>query len=150
MEFFGFQSILQQVRLSELTVESLCSVLTLIEDLKSTSERLGLLLQQNAINGRVLMHCDLMELKSVRRHEYTETHRHVTFNVFVLQILELNFGHWEIFRLLITGLREVEKFYKYADPMAGGDSMDSYTMIPSGNMPRQKTTMEKQVSVYYI
>lgn len=60
-----FQSILQQVRLSELTVESLCSVLTLIEDLRPTSERLGELLQKNSINGRVLMHCDLMELKSV-------------------------------------------------------------------------------------
>lgn len=69
MGSFDFQSILQQVRLSELTVESLCSVLTLIEDLKPTLERLALLLQQNAINGRVLVHCDLMELKSVRPNE---------------------------------------------------------------------------------
>lgn len=60
----------------------------------------------------------------------------------------MNFGHWEIFRLLINGLRDVEKYCKYADPTnGGGDSIESYSIMQPTNIPRQKTIMEKQVSV---
>lgn len=36
-----------------------------VDDLKSEVERLDTVLRMNAINGRVLAHCDLMELKQV-------------------------------------------------------------------------------------
>lgn len=37
-----------------------------VDDLKSEVEKLDIVLRTNAINGRVLTHCDLMELKAVR------------------------------------------------------------------------------------
>lgn len=60
-----FPEDLQQVRLSKLTTEGLYAILQQIDDLRPTVEKLGAALAQNAINGRVLMHCDLSELKSV-------------------------------------------------------------------------------------
>lgn len=54
-----------QVRLSKLSVDGLYNLLRQIDDLRPIVDRLVTILQQNAINGRVLMHCDLTELKSV-------------------------------------------------------------------------------------
>lgn len=56
---------LQQVRLSKLSSDGLYAILQQIDDLQPTVEKLGAALSLNAINGRVLMHCDLAELKSV-------------------------------------------------------------------------------------
>lgn len=87
------------------------------------------------------MHCDLIELKAV---------------------LELNFGNWEIFRLLINGLREIERSQPsvasskfHMDAVGGGgqsmDTMDTFQMAPpQAPMQRQKTTIEKQVCVLEI
>lgn len=55
------------VRLSKLSADGLYGILKQIDDLKPTVDKLGGALLQNAINGRVLMHCDLTELKSVSR-----------------------------------------------------------------------------------
>lgn len=61
-----FPEDLQQVRLSKLSSDGLYAILQQIDDLHPTVEKLGAALALNAINGRVLMHCDLAELKSVR------------------------------------------------------------------------------------
>lgn len=60
-----FPEELQQVRLSKLSSDGLYAILQQIDDLRPTVEKLGAALSLNAINGRVLMHCDLAELKSV-------------------------------------------------------------------------------------
>lgn len=57
--------------------------------------------------------------------------------------MNLNFGHWEIFKLLVTALRDIEK-----NPLARSyfdaqlDGQESFAMSSSF---RQKSTMEKQV-----
>ncbi|XP_052861765.1 kinase D-interacting substrate of 220 kDa isoform X3 [Anopheles cruzii] len=76
---------LSNVQLSSLTVEQLIDLLGQVSDLKPAMERTGPILRENSISGRVLMYCNLDELKSV---------------------LQLSFGHWEMFKLLITALRE--------------------------------------------
>ncbi|XP_049538883.1 kinase D-interacting substrate of 220 kDa isoform X2 [Anopheles darlingi] len=76
---------LSNVQLSTLTVDQLIELLEKVADLKPAMERTGPILRENAISGRVLMYCNLEELKSV---------------------LNLSFGHWEMFKLLITALRE--------------------------------------------
>nr|XP_016928710.1 kinase D-interacting substrate of 220 kDa isoform X5 [Drosophila suzukii] len=77
-----------QTKLTDLTVEGVISLLERIEDMKPALAKLAPVLRENAINGRVLKHCDMPDLKSV---------------------LGLSFGHWELFRLLITTLRECER-----------------------------------------
>nr|XP_040237698.2 kinase D-interacting substrate of 220 kDa isoform X3 [Anopheles coluzzii] len=76
---------LSNVQLSSLTVEQLIELLEKVNDLKPAMERTAPILRENAISGRVLMYCNLEELKSV---------------------LRLSFGHWEMFKLLVTALRE--------------------------------------------
>lgn len=66
------------------------------------------------------------------------------------QILELNFGNWEIFRQLITGLREIERQQQTAAIKFGfeqGNAFDSNAdnFIVPENLPRKKSVMEKQV-----
>ncbi|XP_050730432.1 kinase D-interacting substrate of 220 kDa B-like isoform X8 [Eriocheir sinensis] len=75
-------------RLSTLTIDGLFDVFSKVEGVST-----GMLpaykdrLQEHNINGKVLMHCDLDDLKKV---------------------LLMNFGDWELFRVLILGLRERE------------------------------------------
>lgn len=88
-----------------------------VEELEPAFERLAKALIENAISGRVLMHCELNELKS---------------------LLGLSFGHWEIFRLLVHCLRDIEKL----QPTLKLTEVDS--MQPT--FPRQKSVIEKQVS----
>uniref|UniRef100_A0A182QVK2 KAP NTPase domain-containing protein n=1 Tax=Anopheles farauti TaxID=69004 RepID=A0A182QVK2_9DIPT len=76
---------LSNVQLSNLTVDQLVDLLGQVNDLKPAMERMAPILRENAISGRVLMYCNLDELKSV---------------------LRLSFGHWEMFKLLVTALRE--------------------------------------------
>lgn len=53
------------IRLSKLTVEGVQNMIRQVDDLKSEVDKLDGVLRTNAINGRVLAHCDLMELKAV-------------------------------------------------------------------------------------
>ncbi|XP_049858446.1 kinase D-interacting substrate of 220 kDa B isoform X1 [Schistocerca gregaria] len=77
-------------KLSGLTVDGVCSLLAKIEDLSTPSvSKYANVIRDNNINGRVLLHCDLEELKKV---------------------LQMSFGDWELFRMLIVSLRETE-FY---------------------------------------
>lgn len=112
------QEDLLHVRLSRLSVESLTALLREIEELEPAFDLLAKALLENAISGRVLMHCDLIELKS---------------------LLGLSFGHWEIFRLLINCLRDIEKL----QPALKFTEVDSTQQT----FHRQKSTIEKQVSL---
>lgn len=81
------QKDLQNITLSKLSVDQLIKLLQKIPDMAPIMPKLGPSLQENAITGRVLMHCDLNELKSV---------------------LNISFGHWETFKLLINTLKTYE------------------------------------------
>lgn len=116
-----FQEDLLHVRLSKLSVDGLSVLLKEIEELEPAFDRLSQSLHENAISGRVLMHCDLNELKS---------------------LLALSFGHWEIFRLLINCLRDIEKL----QPTMKLNEVDSI----QPPFPRQKSVIEKQVGLKRI
>lgn len=116
-KYCTIQEDLLHVRLSKLTADGFTNLVKDIEELQPTYDRLSQALQQNAISGRVLMHCDLNELKS---------------------LLGLSFGHWEIFRLLVNCLRDIEKL----QPALKLSEVDSV----QPTFQRQKSVIEKQVS----
>lgn len=58
---------LSQVQLSKLSCEELINLVGQVNELKVTIENLAPILRDNAITGRVLLCCDLNELKSVRK-----------------------------------------------------------------------------------
>lgn len=97
-----------------------------MNELKGTIEKLAPILRDNAITGRVLLYCDLTELKSV---------------------LQLNFGNWEIFKLLILSLRDIESTARQI-PLVRTDQKDINDGASSSQPPRiskQKSVIEKQV-----
>lgn len=121
---------LSQTRLSKLTCEDFVTLLSSVGELKSTIDKLAPILRENAITGRVLLYCDLHELKSV---------------------LSLNFGNWEIFKLLIMSLREIENTAKTI-PTVKTDSREvndgasgSQQQAPPVIRMKQKSVIEKQV-----
>lgn len=59
-----FQDI-SQIKLSKLSCDDLIQLLGQINELKGTMESLSVNLKENAITGKVLMYCDLNELKLV-------------------------------------------------------------------------------------
>nr|CAD7455732.1 unnamed protein product [Timema tahoe] len=76
------------VKLSSLSVDGVCDLFTKVEDLNSPSTpQYVSVMRENNISGRVLLHCDLEELKKV---------------------LRMNFGDWELFRMIVVSLREQE------------------------------------------
>ncbi|KAL9922482.1 ankyrin repeat-rich membrane spanning isoform 5-T8 [Glossina fuscipes fuscipes] len=82
-----------EAKLNDLTVEGVISLIERIDDLKPALPKLAPLLRENSISGRVLKYCELNDLK---------------------QVLQLSFGHWELFRLLINTLRDYEKSQRKA------------------------------------
>ncbi|XP_078035636.1 ankyrin repeat-rich membrane spanning isoform X2 [Augochlora pura] len=77
-----------EIRLSSLTVNGICDLIDRIESLNpNQTSQYKNVIKDNNINGRVLLHCDLQELKKV---------------------LKMAFGDWELFRMVIVSLREVE------------------------------------------
>lgn len=99
-----------------------------MDELKNAIDKLGPILRENAITGRVLLFCDLNELKPV---------------------LQLNFGNWEIFKLLVLSLRDIESQAKTI-PTVKTDNRDindgaSGSQQPSLNRIKQKSVIEKQV-----
>ncbi|KAK6637747.1 hypothetical protein RUM44_008169 [Polyplax serrata] len=75
-------------RLSHKTVEGVCELVERMPeiDANSASQYISVI-KKNNISGKVLLHCDLSELKKV---------------------LEMNFGDWEMFKVMIISLREHE------------------------------------------
>ncbi|KAJ9575075.1 hypothetical protein L9F63_007736, partial [Diploptera punctata] len=77
-----------ETKLSSLSVDGVCDLLTKISDMSTSYlPAYTTVIRDNNINGRVLLHCNLDELKKV---------------------LQMNFGDWELFRMLIVSLREQE------------------------------------------
>ncbi|KAG7155951.1 Kinase D-interacting substrate of 220 kDa B-like 1, partial [Homarus americanus] len=90
-------------KLSTLTIESLFDIFSKVEGVSATmiSNYKDRFVEHN-INGKVLLHCDLDDLKKV---------------------LNMNFGDWELFRMLVLGLRDreadedfISKNVRFADP----------------------------------
>lgn len=69
-------------------MDGVCKLLNKIEDINSTAvKQYTDIIRENNINGRVLLHCDLDELK---------------------KLLNMNFGDWEMFKVVIVSMREHE------------------------------------------
>lgn len=118
-----------QVKLSKLGCEDFITLLNQVTELKNAIEKLSPILRENAITGRVLLYCELNELKSV---------------------LQLNFGNWEIFKLLILSLRDIEMTAKPIPTVKtdNRDINDGATSSQQSSMTRmKKSVIEKQVSV---
>ncbi|XP_066960027.1 kinase D-interacting substrate of 220 kDa B isoform X4 [Macrobrachium rosenbergii] len=106
-------------KLSTLSIEGLFEIFSKVEGvsinmLPSYKERL----MEHNINGKVLLHCNLDDLK---------------------QVLHMNFGDWELFRVLVLGLREreaddeyISKNVRFVDPLltSGHDGAED-SMAPS-------------------
>ncbi|KAK1129938.1 hypothetical protein K0M31_019633 [Melipona bicolor] len=77
-----------EIRLSSLTINGICDLIDRIESINpNQAPQYKQVIKENNINGRVLLHCDLQELKKV---------------------LKMAFGDWELFRMVIASLRELE------------------------------------------
>ncbi|KAI4495270.1 hypothetical protein M0804_001471 [Polistes exclamans] len=77
-----------EMKLSIMGVSDVCDLLDRIEGFNiNHSPQYKIVMRDNNINGRVLLHCDLQELKKV---------------------LKMSFGDWELFRMIIVSLRELE------------------------------------------
>lgn len=60
-----------ECKLSSLNVDGICQLLNKIEDLDSSAvNKYKKVIKDNNVNGRVLLHCDLDELKNVIRIEF--------------------------------------------------------------------------------
>lgn len=69
-------------------MDGVCKLLNKIEDLNPAAvKQYTDVIKQNNINGRVLIHCDLDELK---------------------KLLNMSFGDWEMFKVVIVSMREHE------------------------------------------
>ncbi|KAL0100895.1 hypothetical protein PUN28_019347 [Cardiocondyla obscurior] len=77
-----------EIKLSTLSVNGVCDLIEKIENLNAAQAPIyKQAIKENNINGRVLLHCDLQELKKV---------------------FKMTFGDWELFRMVIVSLREME------------------------------------------
>ncbi|XP_070172174.1 kinase D-interacting substrate of 220 kDa B isoform X3 [Polyergus mexicanus] len=77
-----------ETKVSSLSVNGVCDLIDKIDSLNSTqAPTYKQVVKENNINGRVLLHCDLQELKKV---------------------FKMTFGDWELFRMVIVSLREME------------------------------------------
>lgn len=119
---------LSHVQLAKLSSEELIDVIGRVPDLKPTLDKMAPILRENAITGRVLTYCSLDELKSV---------------------LNLNFGHWEVFKMLITSLRDnpTGKKQPKTTTFAKGtnDGMESADGIPSSSSTSSSMAASQQL-----
>ncbi|KAL2720804.1 kinase D-interacting substrate of 220 kDa isoform X5 [Vespula squamosa] len=77
-----------ETKLSSMNVNEICDLLDKIEGFNiNQAPQYKNVMRDNNINGKVLLHCDMQELKKV---------------------LKMAFGDWELFRMIIVSLRELE------------------------------------------
>ncbi|XP_030768252.1 kinase D-interacting substrate of 220 kDa B isoform X3 [Sitophilus oryzae] len=75
-------------KLSTLNVEGVCKLLSKLEDLNQAAVPGYIsLIKEHNVNGRVLLHCDIDDLK---------------------KLLNMSFGDWEMFKVTLIQLREYE------------------------------------------
>lgn len=127
------------MKLSQLSVQGVCKLFDKIDDLTPNAlSKYTCVIEKNNINGRVLLHCDLDELK---------------------QVLKMNFGDWEMFRVLIVSLREHEltsvvkqdemKNVRFVEPerkSSNPKDRDSKTELLRKTSNTKQNILEKQVS----
>lgn len=118
------------VRLSRLTVNEVCEIVR--RALPSTVEAARESLLQHNVCGMVLAHCNLNELKSV---------------------LNLNFGDWELFKMLVLNLKELEQTMPLLAPVVNvvpekTENEKELKPRPSIDTQRNRpSNMEKQVTL---
>ncbi|KAL6261471.1 hypothetical protein P5V15_006561 [Pogonomyrmex californicus] len=77
-----------EIKLSSLSVNGVCDLIDKIENLNYIQAPIyKQTIKENNVTGRVLLYCDLQELKKV---------------------FKMTFGDWELFRMVIVSLREIE------------------------------------------
>ncbi|XP_008184045.1 kinase D-interacting substrate of 220 kDa B isoform X2 [Acyrthosiphon pisum] len=76
------------IKLSSSSVDDICKLLARIRDLQESNiPKYTQIIKDNNLTGCVLLHCNLNELKNV---------------------LKMNFGDWELFRIVLLALRDKE------------------------------------------
>ncbi|XP_056641807.1 kinase D-interacting substrate of 220 kDa B isoform X1 [Diorhabda sublineata] len=130
-----------ETRLSTLNVDGVVKLLSNISDLNPNAlEDYVKTIKENNINGRVLLHCDLEELK---------------------KLLKMNFGDWEMFRVTLVILREQEMSYllqpdetkpiRIVQKVERRNSNKSTTTNEKEKLPeerqRKQSIIEKQVTL---
>ncbi|XP_018570623.1 kinase D-interacting substrate of 220 kDa B isoform X3 [Anoplophora glabripennis] len=135
-----------ETRLSALNVEGVCKLLSKMEDLNPAAlPNYIKIIKENNINGRVLLHCDLDELK---------------------KLLSMSFGDWEMFKVALISLREHEitcllhqdevkpvKSVKHLERRgsinkgSGSSDKESGKMQVDGPPQRKQSIIEKQVTL---
>ncbi|KAK9889799.1 hypothetical protein WA026_007172 [Henosepilachna vigintioctopunctata] len=129
-------------KLSTLNVDGICKLLYKMEDLnKEALMEYSKIIKDNNINGKVLMNCDLDELK---------------------HLLKMSFGDWELFKACMLSLRAQEytlsmkqEEYKYgrtakerkASMNKSSGTTDKDPKIPMEGPQRKQSIIEKQVTL---
>ncbi len=126
---------LQGLLLSNMSVEQVCTLLKTIEYINpSMLETYCGTIVYNNINGRVLMNCEVDELKNV---------------------INMSFGDWELFKITLTSLREDEM---NGGPRPSSPGLDLTQRLPEDKLEdrlsrmdsgirRKQTAMERQVAL---
>lgn len=110
-----------QEKLSTLSVEEVAELLMSQDKLdKKKVDSYVASIEENNINGQVLFTCDLKELK---------------------ETMNMSFGDWELFRVLILRLREHEM-----DNLNFGQKNDDKVVTCSSTVPSKQTTASLKVA----
>ncbi|XP_015838726.1 kinase D-interacting substrate of 220 kDa B isoform X2 [Tribolium castaneum] len=125
-------------RLSTLSVDGVCKLLGVTEDLNSAAvPDYCKVIKQHNISGKVLLHCDLDELK---------------------KLLNMSFGDWEMFKVMLISLREheVSNVFRHDETTKRVPKPERKTSVTKNNQTekdskeisqRKQTVMEKQYQV---
>ena len=127
---------LQGLLLSNLSIDQVCTLVKTIEYMNpSMLETYCGTIAYNNINGRVLMNCQVDELKNV---------------------INMNFGDWELFKISLNAMREDE--ISGGGPRASSPGLDFTHRLPEDKLEdrlsrmdsgirRKQTAMERQVAL---
>ena len=114
----------RNINLSSLAIGQICELVSSIQGiLEQNQERYCQTFIQQNINGKVLANCDLSELR---------------------QIIKMTFGDWELFKVVLTEMREVEKSIK-AQPQKNIQQKNSKINMTQNNSTLEQIVLEKEV-----
>ncbi|XP_055588849.1 kinase D-interacting substrate of 220 kDa B isoform X2 [Uranotaenia lowii] len=119
---------ISNIKLAKLTVEEVIDLLGRVGELKPAIEKISTVLRENAVSGRVLSYCNLDELKSV---------------------LNVSFGHWEIFKMLITALKENETTTKKLTKTTSFAKTVNESLEINDNMPSTSQQPQPSASSHF-
>ena len=117
---------LQGLVLSSLNLEQVSLLIRTIEGINSSMvDTYCSSVVSSNITGQVLLHCEVAELKSV---------------------LNMNFGDWELFKLVLTGMRD-DECNSLSRQSAKLSSFEASKEGEAISQPRKKSNYEKQVAM---